>query len=276
MGSILTISDVTRMSRNTVCIAGYLEDGTCVRPQFHYGHITEDWLFQNGEMAVRPFAQIEIDFLPGHCHTEPPHTEDRLVASGYRLVRHIEDPGERAMFLDGISEPRLSDCFGAPLLTDGYSPKRFVHPGDGTQSLATVRGCVTFLEFGANQYNNRRYEIGFSDAAGFEYRAPITDLALRAYLDQGEHELNSSGHAATRLGRQLETSNVWLRVGFARGFDQGGKTEPRCYLQLNGLYSIPDYLEGKCWGDFAVRRDPLRPGNPATSNDPQDTDDIPF
>lgn len=286
MGSILTISDVTRMSGTNVCIAGYLEDGSCVRPQLKYGHITEDWLYVGGAMACRPFAQIDVEFLPGLCSTRPPHTEDRFISAAYRVVGHLSDPGERQGFLARICQPSLREAFGTELLTDGASPKRFVHPGSGTRSLAVVKGNVTFLEFGESRYREgqRSYEIAFCDSTGTNYRTAITDLALRAYLDNAERGMGSSASAAVRLGESLESCDVWLRVGFARGWDRGGATEERCYLQLNGLYSIPDYLDGRCYGDFApAPQSALRQFSSPPQHEPRggeefswDVDDIPF
>lgn len=49
--------------------------------------------------------------------------------------------------------------------------------------------------------------------------------------------------AAPRAAEQ-----VYLRVGLARGW--GGEAERRCHLQINGVYTFPDYLGGRCCADF--------------------------
>jgi hypothetical protein len=51
------------------------------------------------------------------------------------------------------------------------------------------------------------------------------------------------------LTRYLSSSEraVYLRIGLARGWE---KYPDRCYLQVTGIYSFPDYLGGKTLCDF--------------------------
>ena len=60
---ILTITDLTRMSGDRVCIAGYTPDGACVRPELPYGFFTEPWLIQDSKGIVRPFAKWSSSWI---------------------------------------------------------------------------------------------------------------------------------------------------------------------------------------------------------------------
>lgn len=50
------------------------------------------------------------------------------------------------------------------------------------------------------------------------------------------------------LAKVLGASDVYLRIGLARGWD---KLPDRCYLQITGIYTFPDYLGGREFVDFA-------------------------
>ncbi len=44
MRTQMVVTDLTRMSRDRICLAGYRPDGECVRPLFARGSLTEAWL----------------------------------------------------------------------------------------------------------------------------------------------------------------------------------------------------------------------------------------
>jgi len=46
----------------------------------------------------------------------------------------------------------------------------------------------------------------------------------------------------------VKGSEVFLRIGLARGWDM---YPDRCFLQITGIYSFPDYLDGRTFADFA-------------------------
>ncbi len=87
MKATLTITDLTRMQGDRVCVAGYLPDTTCVRPVFAKGGLTEEWLRVRGQVAIRPFAVIEFDLHGTAPMPLPPHTEDRIIDATYRVQR---------------------------------------------------------------------------------------------------------------------------------------------------------------------------------------------
>jgi len=45
----------------------------------------------------------------------------------------------------------------------------------------------------------------------------------------------------------LQATRVYLRIGLARHWK---RFPDRCFLQITGVYSFPDYLGGRCHADF--------------------------
>lgn len=57
----LVITDVTAMSGDNVCIAGYDDSLTCIRPVLARGQITKRHLFKEGELIVFPGAKVAFN-----------------------------------------------------------------------------------------------------------------------------------------------------------------------------------------------------------------------
>jgi hypothetical protein len=46
----------------------------------------------------------------------------------------------------------------------------------------------------------------------------------------------------------FKKNTIYLRIGLSRGWQ---KYPDRCYLQVNGVFTFPDYLDGKTFLDYA-------------------------
>ncbi len=256
MKATLTITDLTRMQGDRVCVAGYLPDCTCVRPIFAKGGLTEGWLHARGQVAIRPFAVIEFDIQGKPSLPLPPHTEDRIVDPTYRVRRGTLAPEERAEWCAKAEDRDVAAIFGAVIHDDDG---RFVLAGDGERSLGTVR--VKWLEevlFSPGTNGRWQYRLRFIDQSGQQYRLPVTDLAFRAYLDYlRDQRAVSPINVAHRLTTILQKNPVFLRIGLARGWE---RHPDRCYVQITGVYSFPDYLSGRCFADFAPAAPPASDG----------------
>lgn len=133
------ITDVTRMRRRNVCIAGYTGYPSfleCVRPVFLSGPIHENRLYYRGTAVIRPFAQVELEFLE-KAHEIPPHTEDYMIdsavlPSGNALLSREE----RLTLLQTLDDECVEKIFGATIQRDhGF----YVKSGEGSRSLGTIR-----------------------------------------------------------------------------------------------------------------------------------------
>lgn len=243
METVLAITDVTRMRGRHVCVAGCTPDGTCIRPVRFEG-ITEPWLYQGGEVVIQPFAIVALDLEP--TQLEPPHSEDMRLRTLKRDKRVLLPAERRRALLDRILDPGVAAIFGTDLYEDrGW----YTRAGAGHRSLGTIR--VARLDGVRYQPRDGRfdYRLSFRDASGACYTLKVNDLSFRYYLD---HLRAVQGHAcediSAALFALLDTSDVYLRLGLARGWREH---PDRCYLQITGIYTFPDYLAGRCFADFA-------------------------
>ena len=239
----LVITDLTRMHRGMVCIAGYDKDLNCIRPILPPPGISEHQLSdERGKPIIFPFAVIQLDLLDPR--PEPPHTEDVFFFSpSPRFLRLARNPQH---LLQQTLSPDVRTIFEQPIHSDmGY----YVLEGQGPRSLGTICPVsVTEVRYepepGGGAWD---YRLAFTDAHGDVYRLKITDLTWQLYCQSQRNEQRDPPKIASELTHLLQNRDVYLRIGLARGW----KEHPdRCYLQITGIYTFPDYLEGKTFADF--------------------------
>ena len=74
----MIVTDLTRMQGARICVGGYLEDGTPIRPVCGQSGPTEAWPRPTPDQRVVPFSLVELE-VGAPVQLVPPHTEDRLV-----------------------------------------------------------------------------------------------------------------------------------------------------------------------------------------------------
>jgi len=90
----LVITDLTRMQAGRVCVAGYDEQGHCIRPVLPPPGILESSLLVEGKPVVFPFAIVEYELL--QSRPQPPHTEDCFYdPAAVRFIRRVEERTDR-------------------------------------------------------------------------------------------------------------------------------------------------------------------------------------
>jgi len=240
------ISDLTRMQGNKVCIAGYTgypDSLECVRPMFVSGSVDEDWLCKGSEVVIRPFAEVELDFLERPDVT-PPHTEDYIIdrhvmPNGIRLLSERK----RLALLESLEDACVREIFGTEIR---YGPGHYVKSGTGVRSLGTIR--PSWFTVSCEPWNGKPdYRISFGDGKS-TYRLKVTDLAFQYYINK-EKEIKSHKQVAEETNRLMRSADhVFFRIGLARGWQ---RYPDRCYLQITGVYTFPDYLGGKCFAHFS-------------------------
>jgi len=247
----MIVTDVTRMGAPGVCVAGFFaDDGTAVRPIMPYRsheRVTEGFLWKDDRLVVMPFAEVRLEFL--RRVSDPPHTEDWEIDPRYRpeAVR-VLSMEERRDFLRNHLDDSVGAIFGAPIQGDKY-----IRKGDGHRSLGTIlTRQVSEIRYGHREYSDGvakwDYRIWFTDYADREYSLAITDLTFRTACDYLiTHKEWSVGKVSEWLTGFLGERDVYLRIGLARAWE---KYPDRCYIQVTGVYSFPDYLGGKTLADF--------------------------
>ncbi len=238
----LRITDLTRMGPPRVCVAGYDETGACVRPMPLYSQIREDDL-ELDDGWITPFAEVEYDLAT--CPCTPPHHEDEYYQPGnVRWIRRMSE-AERFALLHESRQPRLDQAFGAPLV---QISNHFVRAGSGDRSLVTIQADPDVQVQLLEKEGTAKWRLLFRDASKLRYNLPITDLAWH-YFAAVQRRFGGSDMQILerRLSRILHKELLFLRIGLGREYPAGSH---QCWLQVNGIYSFPDYLEGASFLDF--------------------------
>ncbi len=244
MKKSLVITDVTRMQEARVCMAGYDAALHCIRPVLPRQGIPETALYANGRAIVFPSAEVEFSF--DRPTPQPPHTEDVPYAqNSARFVRRLPEERWRNVLVATLSE-HVDAIFGQPILS---GPGHYVMDGHGTHSLGTVvPRRVTEVIYRQGDNSKWDYRLGFDDGKGTNYKLGVTDLAWRYFLDHQRANGHMPHEISAELTSLLQARGVYLRIGLARGWD---KYPGRCYLQITGVHTFPDYLKGLTFADFA-------------------------
>jgi Dual OB-containing domain len=242
MKTKLVIADLTRMQRGKVCIAGYDRSKRAVRPVLPPPGIPEASLVRDDKAVIFPFALVEFDLL--EAQPQPPHTEDVLFdPESPRLVRTVQS---REEVLRWSLFECVEDVFGQAVLA---GPGHYVLDCQGPRSLGTIQPAevAEVIYAAGDEEGTWDYRLSFLDGQNQRFRLKITDLTWHYYCDSLRGEENQPEQIAARLTEKLRASKVYLRIGLARGW----RLYPeRCYLQINGVYTFPDYLEGKTFADL--------------------------
>lgn len=244
MRTILAITDVTRMREGRVCIAGYDAKGACIRPVLPHPGLHERSLYSGSRPVVFPFAVISLNLL--EPLPQPPHTEDHnFEPKSIRLIDQLDDKYKRAELTRTLF-PTVKDIFEVPILTE---PGRYILDGHGPRSLGTVR--ARFVRGTIHEQTPEgkwKYRIGFVDNGETTFWLSVTDLAWRYFIDHQRKAGRSPEQISKGLASRLKSSEVYLRVGLSRGWDW---YPGWCFLQITGVYTFPDYLNGKTFADLA-------------------------
>src|SRR5512137_1306688 len=114
MRKSIVITEVTRMQEGRVCIAGYDQHGTCLRPVLPPPGIHESTLYSGQRPIIYSSAKVEFEFT--QPTPQPPHTEDiRYEPTSVKFIER--QPAERwhKMFAVTLSKS-VSAIFEQPIL----------------------------------------------------------------------------------------------------------------------------------------------------------------
>jgi hypothetical protein len=238
MLSELIITDITRMGGNFICVAGIDPNGKTIRPLYKDKRIDQDWCCVEG-CEIRPFTRIMIDLETPR--PLPPHTEDYHIGPEKLKILGDCSIDEKLNLLKRNCSKDVASIFGADIQRV-TGEGTFIQLNTGNYSLGTVNAKKVF-GFKHILYDDHwDYRINFIDTEGNEYRLKAVDLTFQTYVDHLRicHKL-SIDEIEGYVNRNIFALNdIYLRIGLSRGW---GKYPDRCYLQITGIFTFPDYLE---------------------------------
>ena len=244
METNIIITDVTRMRAPRVCVAGITDDGRCIRPIFEHEGVPENWLYdEHFQPVIRPFARVGLDLISSR--PQPPHTEDWVVNPRVKTFSSGETNNNR-LFLDQILDPSVEDIFQAKIHNDfGF----YICEGEGTRSLGTILVKMVCQVKHSLKYKDWDYRVHFVDQANREYRLKVVDLSFGYYVNYlRERRGMSCEEISSMLTVKLHNATTYLRIGLTR---PTWEEHPHCCsLQITGVYTFPDYLDGCCFADY--------------------------
>jgi hypothetical protein len=226
----LIITDVTAMSGDHVCIAGYDDLLTCTRPVLSGGQIRKMHLFKDGELVIFPGAKVAFNF--GARISHPPHVEDIIFEE-----TSIESMGRTTMrewrdVLTQTGNQSIEDIFA-------NIHDRCVPPGSPGPSIGTlILSDVPKLQ--CDYYKDPpRLRMRIVDNGGnVTNKVPITDLAFRCLFDFYMGKFRGDCEKTVQfLNKRLADCTIYLRLGLARLF------RDCCWLQVNGIHTVPDLYD---------------------------------
>ena len=250
METRILITDLTAMQGDRVCIAGVNEDFQNIRPVLPYPGISLGHVFHRGRVTIRPRAVVRLQLDPSGT-IERPHVEDYdwqepwSLRSMEKLLEDVHWQG----ILESLAANSPQPLFGAGMDSHKGAENRKLQGNQAECSLTTIAVNQTFYflcEQDGFKKDKYKYRMSFTDdRENFYDDIPITDLALRSWAVAQLRQGKTPQSLSDWLTGQLQNAQqVYLRLGLTREYRR------EYWLQVNGIYSFPDWLGGRCFADF--------------------------
>ncbi len=240
MRTDLLITDLTYMRDGRVCMAGVDRSLKCIRPVLP-NHVYKEFLYLDSGAVIHPRTVLNIA-LKQEFHCQLPHVEDyRWFMDGSTTVIREAGPKNWLHVLQSTASETVAAIFEARLEHDN----RNIRAGDGKRSLGTLQPIqIKELWYKVHEQRNYQFRLTFTDSSDQEFDLPINDLTLLTYVDRLQHNGLDLDYVMALLLDRCQRSETWLRLGLTREFNGW------CWLQVNGIYTLPDYLVGQCFADL--------------------------
>ncbi|MCK4581279.1 MAG: hypothetical protein KAU10_08000, partial [Dehalococcoidia bacterium] len=128
----------------------------------------------------------------------------------------------------------------------------WVPPGAKTRSVGTLSPIAAARVELAEYGGKLKYRLTFEDSSGSSFTRPVSDLAFRelCYAEIRRHTRSCKDVAQELSGLLEGATRIYLRLGLARPWLNPKLGQAGCYLQVTGIHTFPDYLQGKSFADF--------------------------
>ena len=245
MQKTIVITDLTQMPNpNGVCVVGIDQHNRCIRPVLPPPGVLKEHLYIKGKLTIQPRAKVGFNFHK--VPVEPPHIEDLGFNLNSIVYEGLCTDAEWEKVLHDSSFSTVDDIYDGLL-----QEHRWVEPGANVRSVGTL-SQVDVIAVQLPEWSGKlKYRLSFRDNTRLLYDIPISDLAFRELSYTEVRRLNRSpvtvSQHLTRL--IISSDHIYLRIGLARKFPTSDGNF-RCWTQITGIYTFPDYLEGKSFAHF--------------------------
>lgn len=226
----IIITDLTRFSnRDILCTAGVEADtGNCIRPMPYL----EAEMCRN--LSVLPGSILTGDFsIPQNV--EAPHVEN-MDYNNLEFNGQCSSTEFRGVLSDNAFD-NIEDGFKVKL---DERQKHITIEAKPVRSLITISIEPDSIHIVQDGFKNTKIKAHITDNSDKEYRfLPITDLGFQSYAENHHEEAGKYEELNDLLHNQEE---VFLRIGLSH-FHEAPNGKAGYWIQVNGIYSFPDYFE---------------------------------
>lgn len=226
----VVITDLTRFSNpGVVCTAAIDEEtGECLRPMPYLDSA------KVAELNIHPGTILEGD-LTLNTNNSNPHLEDASYTRMNYLGAVSSD--EFKSILDRTLSHSIASGFGVTF-DDG---QKHIPVGVSAKcSIITIKVKPRSLKIHENDYRPGRIKATFADNSGQLYSyLPITDKGFFDYAQKHQND-----NQLEKLQSFISTQDaIYLRIGVSRRYTPPDSDRDGYWLQVNGIYTFPDFLD---------------------------------
>lgn len=227
----IIITDLTRFSNNDsiLCTAGidinthqcirltpYLKTKKCMEWNMFPGAILTGNLYDDRDAKSPHIEDMQCKKLEFHGHCSSSEFRNILSESAHQS---IEDGFE-------VSLANNQKC-----IPSEANPAR---------SLITISINPQSIQIAKSNYDSSKIIANITDNSGKEYKLlSITDFGLHKYIEKYRQEIGDYSSINDLIHAQDE---VFLRIGIGRFF-KASKGKEGFWMQVNGIYSFPQYFK---------------------------------
>ncbi len=230
MNRIIIVTDLTRFNKpEIVCTAGIDEDsGECIRPMPYLA------LSECQRLNILPGARLSGDFTP-FTDRVGPHQEDYH----YKKLKFL-GPSNSIEFKNALRRGLYESVEeGFEVTLNDYQKHIPIECGV-QRSIITISVHPPEIEIVENPYKPEKIKLNFRDLSGRKFRyITITDLGFHKYALR-----HHSSKELRKVNSMIKTQEeVYLRIGLSREFQPPNDDRNGYWLQANGIYTFPNYIE---------------------------------
>lgn len=235
----IVVTDLTRFTNASedICLAGIdPESGVTVRPMISSGtknsYLSLAWAKLN---HIIPGSILEGDFRPVVNATKP-HSEDHIVHGNIQVIGAATSD-EFEEVLEKGATLTVREGFGTRPENRLFEPNHYPEKSIITLKLSSPSSQFTLIL--DENYGKKKFKAHVTDGENFKISwLPVTDLGLFLHLN----EIISSDPNLKDLNQFLHNQKtIYLRIGLARPWSKSTESPIGCWVQLNGIYSFPNF-----------------------------------